>query len=149
MNYYRKLYEAGRALRQTFVVDDNFPEMMRKFDSALRTIECAHDMPKIICLCGSTKFKDEFIAANKRLTKQGYIVLSVGWFGHSEDSEPTDEEKVKLDTLHKRKIDLADLVFVLNVGGYLGKSTISEIEYAYIMGKPVEFLEQKAFEGVV
>jgi hypothetical protein len=42
---------------------------------------------KIITLCGSTKFKDEFIAEQKRLTLEGNIVISVGLFGHSGDNE--------------------------------------------------------------
>jgi hypothetical protein len=51
------------------------------------------------------------------------------------------ELKVRLDELHKRKIDLADEVLILNVGGYLGESTRSELAYARYLGKPVRFLE--------
>jgi hypothetical protein len=84
---------------------------------------------KIITLCGSTKFKDEFIAEQKRLTLEGNIVISVGLFGHSGDDEVWSERtKEMLDDMHKRKIDLADEIFVINVGGYTGSSTISEIE---------------------
>jgi hypothetical protein len=96
---------------------------------------------KIITLCGSTKFKDEFVAEQKRLTLEGNIVISVGLFGHSGDSEVWSEEtKMMLDDMHKRKIDLADEIFVINVGGYVGSSTRSEIEYAKITNKPVKFL---------
>ena len=97
---------------------------------------------KIITLCGSTKFKDEFLAEQKRLTLEGNIVISVGLFGHSGDNEVwSDEIKDMLDDMHKRKIDLADEVFVLNVGGYIGYSTRSEIEYAIKTNKKVTFLE--------
>ena len=99
--------------------------------------------PSVVCLCGSTKFKDAFIKKQFELTMAGEIVLSVGWFSHS-DREiffPTEEEKLQLDELHKRKIDLADRIYVLNVGGYVGSSTRSEIEYAVVVGKPVEYLE--------
>jgi hypothetical protein len=97
---------------------------------------------RIITLCGSTRFKDEFIAEQKRLTLEGNIVISVGLFGHSGDDEVWSEEtKMMLDDMHKRKIDLADEIFVINVGGYTGESTRSEIEYAINMNKPVSYLE--------
>ena len=97
---------------------------------------------KVITLCGSTRFKDAFIAAQKRLTLAGNIVISVGMFGHSGDSEAMDAEtKAMLDDMHKRKIDMADEIFVINVGGYIGSSTRSEIEYATAAGKPVRYLE--------
>ena len=84
---------------------------------------------KVITLCGSTKFKNEFIEENKRLTLEGNIVISVGCFGHSGDVF-TDEQKVLLDDIHKRKIDMADAIYVIDVNGYIGNSTKSEIEYA-------------------
>lgn len=99
--------------------------------------------PIIVTLCGSTKFKDEFIQANFHETMQGKIVLTVGWFSHA-DAEvyyPTEEEKAMLDGLHKRKIDLSDEVLILNVGGYIGESTRSELEYARQRGKLIRYLE--------
>jgi hypothetical protein len=96
---------------------------------------------KIITLCGSTKFKDEFIEVQKKLTLEGNIVISVGLFGHSGDSEVWSEDtKMMLDDMHKRKIDLADEIFVINVDGYIGASTRSEIEYALNTGKNVRYL---------
>ncbi|MBW4674315.1 MAG: hypothetical protein KME52_09925 [Desmonostoc geniculatum HA4340-LM1] len=95
--------------------------------------------PKICTLCGSTKFKSEFEKANKRLTAQGIIVLSVGWFGHS-DPIP-DDIKAVVDQLHFRKIDMSDYILVLNVGGYIGESTRNEIEYAKSVGCRIEYLE--------
>ena len=98
---------------------------------------------KVITLCGSTKFKNEFIEAQKQLTLQGHIVISVGLFGHSGDSEVwTPGTKKMLDDMHKRKIDMADEIFVINVGGYIGNSTRSEIEYAIATGKNVGYLEE-------
>jgi hypothetical protein len=97
---------------------------------------------KVITLCGSTKFKDEFIKTQKELTLQGYIVISVGLFGHSGDNEVwTENTKIMLDDMHKRKIDMADEIFVINKGGYIGSSTRSEIEYAIANGKVVSYLE--------
>ena len=97
---------------------------------------------KVITLCGSTRFKDEFIETQKRLSLQGNIVISVGLFGHSGDKEVwQDGMKEMLDDMHKRKIDMADSIYVINVGGYIGRSTRSEIEYAIAHGKTVEYLE--------
>lgn len=127
--------------------------------------------PEIVCLCGSTRFYEAFQRANYELTMAGKIVLSVGFYPHQPKavslgeairtqyatltdmlSQPihnetvgcTTEQKTALDELHKRKIDLADRVFVLNVGGYIGSSTRSEIEYATRLNKPIEYLEQHA-----
>ena len=99
---------------------------------------------KVITLCGSTRFKDEFLEVQKRLTLEGNIVISVGLFGHSGDDEVwTPGTKEMLDNMHKRKIDMADGIFVINVGGYIGESTRSEIDYAVRNGKTVEYLEKE------
>lgn len=104
--------------------------------------------PPIVCLCGSTRFYDAFQQANYDLTMRGKIVLSVGFYphakieaGHGEGVGRDCAEKIALDELPKRKIDLADEVFVLNVGGYVGDSTRSEIKYAEATGKLVRYLE--------
>ena len=95
---------------------------------------------KVITLCGSTRFKDQFMEMQKKLTLAGNIVISVGLFGHSGDGEVwEDGTKEMLDDMHKRKIDMADEVFVINVDGYIGDSTASEIAYASKTGKPVRF----------
>ena len=97
---------------------------------------------KVITLCGSTRFRDAFLEAQKKLTLEGNIVISVGLFGHSGDGEAwMAGTKEMLDDMHKRKIDMADEIFVINVGGYIGTSTRSEIEYAHATGKPVRYLE--------
>ena len=104
---------------------------------------------KIVTLCGSTRFKDAFYEQQKRLTLEGNIVISVGLFGHSSDTEVWEnmdegtvtKTKEMLDDMHKRKIDLSDEIFVINVGGYIGSSTRSEIAYAQATGKPVHYLE--------
>ena len=96
----------------------------------------------VITLCGSTRFKEQFLEEQKRLTLAGNIVISVGLFGHSGDEEVwTDGTKSMLDDMHKRKIDMADSIYVINVGGYIGESTLSEIEYAKNNGKEVQYLE--------
>jgi hypothetical protein len=111
------------------------------------------NVPKIVCLCGSTRFYEAFMHANYEETMRGNIVLSVGFFMHRPDTAHgqalgcTPEQKLKLDALHKQKIDLADEVFVLNVGGYIGESTRSEIEHAEAKGKPIRYLEPQPEKG--
>lgn len=103
---------------------------------------------KVITLCGSTRFKDEFIQEQKRLTLEGNIVISVGLFSHSDDKvwENMEEDTINqtmlmLDDMHKRKIDMSDEIFVINKNGYIGTSTQSEIEYAKQIGLPVKYME--------
>ena len=98
----------------------------------------------VITLCGSTRFKDAFMEAQKRLTLEGNIVISVRLFGHSGDDEVWKPgTKEMLDNMHKRKIDMADAIYIINVGGYIGESTRSEIEYALKNGKRVMYLEEE------
>lgn len=105
---------------------------------------------KVVTLCGSTKFKEQFMKAQKELTLKGYIVISVGLFGHSGDQEVWEnmdegtltKTKEMLDDMHKRKIDMADEIFVINFNGYIGDSTKSEIEYAKEHGKIINYLEK-------
>ena len=136
--YHRGLCEKG---------DRHFPPLCCR-QCCCGSFEIAH--PEIVCLCGSTRFYDAFQQANYDLTMQGKIILSVGFYphataeaGHGEGVGHDSAQKVKLDELHKRKIDLADRVFVLNVGDYVGESTRSEIEYARAHGKTIEYLEPR------
>jgi hypothetical protein len=96
----------------------------------------------VITLCGSTRFKDEFMAVQKKLTLEGNIVISLGVFAHSGDII-SNEEKIMLCEMHKRKIDMSDEIFVINVDGYIGDSTRSEIEYAKLCGKKIRFMINK------
>lgn len=114
----------------------------------------------VVTLCGSTRFKDDFMQIQKELTLKGYIVISVGLFGHDDDAEVwegMDENsltatKMMLDDMHKSKIDMADEIFVINPGGYIGDSTWSEICYAYMTRKKINSLvpiNMKKAEGKV
>ena len=112
---------------------------------------------KVITLCGSTRFKEQFMEAQKRLTLEGNIVISVGLFGHAGDQEVWDgmdegtlsKTKEMLDDMHKRKIDMADEIYVINVGGYIGDSTRSEIQYAEAHGKPVRYYQDTRKEEML
>ena len=104
---------------------------------------------RVVTLCGSTKFKDEFERIQKELTLKGCIVISVGLFGHSGDKEVWEgmdentvtQTKLMLDDMHKSKIDMADEIFVVNPNGYIGSSTWSEICYAKMTDKRINSME--------
>jgi hypothetical protein len=106
------------------------------------------DMPEIVCLCGSVRFSEAFQKAQKDETLRGNIVLTIGCNMKS-DTElfgdmPESTLKIikeKLDELHKRKIDLADRVKILNVEGYIGSSTKNELIYSKEQNKKIEYLE--------
>jgi hypothetical protein len=118
----------------------------------LLVVPASPETPKIACLCGSTRFYDQFQQANYELTMRGEIVLSVGFYphaktehGHGEGVGHGSAEKTALDELHKRKIDLADYVLVVSdETGYFGESTKGEIHYAVEHGKPVRFTDPRA-----
>lgn len=100
--------------------------------------------PTIITLCGSTRFKEAINVVNARLTMKGNIVISLGVFGHIDmpDADWTtggSEAKRILDDLHRWKIDLADRICVVSVGGYIGDSTRGEIKYAKREDKPIDY----------
>ncbi len=105
--------------------------------------------PIIVCLCGSTRFMEAWQKANLDETLAGRIVLAVGCNTKSDADlqrmgELSDEKKVELDALHKRKIDIADEILVLNVGGYVGSSTRSEVMHSRRLGKTIRWLEPEA-----
>lgn len=112
------------------------------------------DRPEVVCLCGSTRFYEAFQEWNYRLTMEGKIVLSIAFYphvqekAHGEEVGCTPEQKKILDELHLRRIDLADSIFVINVGGYIGESTGHEIQYAERHGKPIRYLEGQGFPQV-
>lgn len=110
--------------------------------------------PKVITLCGSSRFPDAFHLANLHFSMQGVVVISLGAFGHADqptgvrflvsDGDESTVEKQTLDQLHYRKIDLADEIYVINVGGYIGSSTRREIAYAAQNGKTVRYMFPEA-----
>ena len=99
---------------------------------------------KVITLCGSVRFKEAFLEVQKRLTLAGNIVISVGLFDLPETETNTSVKEVRamLGDMHRRKIDMADEIYVINVGGYIGPSTRSEIAYAKATGKAIQYLER-------
>lgn len=116
-----------------------------------------YNQSTIVCLCGSTRFEEAYDLATAKETLKGNIVLSIGVnlrkqrhismaLGIGPQSikaqdEKMDRVKAELDELHLRKIDLADEILILNVDGYVGKSTRREIEYARSKGKVIRWWE--------
>ena len=120
------------------MTDPKIAEIVRK---------AAAGLPQIVCICGSTRFRDEIIEANRQLTLAGIIVLAPAVFQHSGDPVTEDQKQI-LDELHLRKIDLADAVLVVDPGGYIGESTSGEIRYAQSSGKPVFRLSAVSSDAV-
>lgn len=104
--------------------------------------------PRIVCLCGSTRFVKQFAQANLKETLGGRIVLSIGCNTKGDVALFRDmpqraraAAKRRLDQLHLRKIEMADEVLILNKHGYVGESTARELLHALRAGKAVRFLE--------
>lgn len=129
------------------IITDFWPHRMsRAAAEAIDTFYAKDRGPaKVITLCGSTKFKAEFAEVNQCLTMDGHVVISLGVYGHVDLPDydwTTDASDLKrsLDGLHFQKIRMADEVFVVDPGGYVGESTRREIDYAKSLGKPVRYL---------
>ncbi|GIN61856.1 hypothetical protein J27TS8_18490 [Robertmurraya siralis] len=104
--------------------------------------EVGHIYMKVITLCGSTKFKEQFEKTNAYLTMQGNIVISLGFFEQSEGIEITQEQVRLFEKIHYEKINISDEIVVIDVDGYIGNSTRKEIEYAKKQGKSVRYYSQ-------
>lgn len=95
---------------------------------------------KIVTLCGSLRFWDKIQEINERLELDyGYVVI--GLAPVVSGRELTEQDRALLGELHRAKIDLSDAIFVVNVGGYIGESVKSEIEYAKAKGKEILYLD--------
>jgi hypothetical protein len=120
------------------------------YAAALEAGKAADEKPKVVCFCGSTRFTPHMLILRWEMEKQG--IITMGWNvlpdGYGADSHVAEAEGVKelIDELHKRKIDLCDEVFVVNLDGYIGESTRSEIDYAVSIGKPIQYLEPTPYE---
>ncbi|WP_066307356.1 hypothetical protein [Bacillus sp. FJAT-29814] len=97
---------------------------------------------KVITLCGSTKFKKQFREMEAKLTLEGNIVLSLGFFEQSEGIKTTKEQEKLFEELHYRKIDMSDEIVVIDVDGYMGTSTKKEIEYAKSKDKLIRYYSE-------
>ena len=108
--------------------------------------QSAEGEAKVITLCGSTKFEAEFAEVNHRLTMEGCVVISLGMFSLPDLPDWTADNsdlKGRLGGVHFRKIRMADEVYIVDPGGYVGESTRREIAYAESLGKPVRYLSRE------
>ncbi len=104
-------------------------------------MDIVNDKYNIITLCGSIKFKTEFMKVQEQLTLDGNIVFMPNFFNTIKKDEMNIETKRMLDRMHKQKIDMSDEIYVINFGKYIGESTKAEIEYAKTKGKKISYLE--------
>lgn len=112
-----------------------------------------------ICLCGSTKFKDDFVRINRMLSIAGHTVLTVASFGHQLGEELTEDEKIKLDLVHLQKILMCDAIFVVGIikdlesthygWPYIGASTRREIMWARMHDKGVFYEPNNALAMLI
>ncbi len=117
-----------------------------------QTSQTAVGEGKVVTLCGSTRFEAEFAEVNQRLTMEGCVVISLGTFSLPDlpDNDWTADRsdlKGRLGRVHFQKIRMADEVYVVDPGGYLGESTRREIAYAESLGKPVRYLSRERLAG--
>lgn len=92
---------------------------------------------KIITVCGSYKFKNEMIEITEKMALKGYCMLTPIELTKHDKNAYTVDEALMLDRMHKEKIKLSDAILVVNVNGYIGNSTRSEIEYAKSLNKEI------------
>lgn len=124
------------------------PAQLREFQTRISTPLTSAHIPKLVCLCGSTRFKEEFVQANFRETLIGNMVLTIGCdlktdaelFGELTNDE-FERIKTNLDILHLWKIWQADEVLFLNKGGYIGLSTTRELYVTFMLNRRIRFLE--------
>ncbi len=147
---YAKAQRAVAFSRLRYAADNRTRRILRAalvwWRSEVGRMEKETMKPTIVCLCGSTRFYDQFQRAYYGETMAGKIVLSVGFMPdsaeHGEHIGITPAQKEALDVLHLEKVKMADEVLILNVGGYIGQSTARELAYALELGKSVRFLEE-------
>ena len=148
-NLAERLHQFAESQRMDFNAPDSAAMLDRAADALLaderaKRPDREQERARVITLCGSSRFKDEFHAENQRLTMEGNVVISLGLFGHADMPDydwTTDATDLKrtLDCLHFQKIDMADEVHVVAPGGYVGESTAREIAYAQSLGKVVSY----------
>jgi hypothetical protein len=139
--------DAGRG--EYGYMDPDAARAVTKIDTEIKALVAR---PTIVCLCGSSRFYEVFKKVNYEETMAGRIVLSVGFHPgpvHGESVGTTPETKEALDQLHLRKVELADEVFVINAGGYVGESTAREVRHALSLDKPLRWLEPQYAEAAI
>ena len=139
-----------------FGITKKVEELLSVFrENQFQGIELTEGRPRIITLCGSSRFCAEMavlawefekggcIALGLHLLPQGYceakgmVPDADGNVHHIGEQEGVEDA---MDALHFKKIEMCDSVFIVNVDGYIGSSTAREIAYAEHLGKPITYL---------
>lgn len=97
---------------------------------------------KIITICGSSKFKEEILRIDAKLSLEGNIVISLGCFGHADELNLTRKQEAILERVHQEKMNMSDEIFVVNKDGYIGEHTERDIEYAKSRGLKIRYLNE-------
>lgn len=93
----------------------------------------------VIAICGPQEARQEYLATEHSLSCHGNIVISTAFFGQI-DAELSDIDRKNLDITRRKKIDMADELFVVNVDGLLDDDTRRCIEYAKSLHIIVRYL---------
>lgn len=99
---------------------------------------------RIITICGSLRFQKEMMELSEELELAGNCVLAPIYPVRQGKDAYTESEVSVLNAMHREKIKLSDAVFIVNVDGYMGDSTKSEMEYAKALGKEILYYTNSA-----
>ena len=112
--------------------------------------------PKVITLCGSSKFIQVMAVCRWLLEKdEGVVTLGLhflpNWYPTQVADHLAEAEDIadKLNELHLRKIDMSDEIFVVDYQGYIGNDTKREIEYATVKGIPIRYYSKEELGLIV
>lgn len=89
---------------------------------------------KVITICGSFKYSQEMMKIGEELQLQGNCVILPNF--PTKDNYTAQEIKL-FGEMHKEKIKISDAIFVVDVEGYIGNATKSEIELAKSLNKEI------------
>lgn len=92
---------------------------------------------KVITVCGSYKFRKEMMEITEKMALKGNCMLTPIDLTKHDKNAYTEDEILILRKMHRAKIKMSDAILVVNVNGYIGDSTKSEIEYARLLDKEI------------
>ena len=129
-----QVYDGDPSVLYKLIIDlDEMGSQLLRYDRLFR--------PMIFCLCGSTRFKEDYEAASMTLTLQGHIVLMPGFFPHADEIPLQDDVRASWEKGCLAKIDLADVLYIVNPGNYIGDHTSRMIQYAKNVKKEIIYYE--------
>lgn len=110
--------------------------------NVVKVLHWGDNPPLVICLCGPERYKSEFMSAFRAFTLLGHVVVMPPMLdGTNGGAFVNEETQKKLDELHLKKIQMSDIVYIVNPKGVTNPRTRREIEYAESLGKEIRYLE--------